>query len=121
MYEMSNYTERDLDRLRRSSITGEPLFSIDKMRRLLESAHNPPEDRSGRRPSPDEVDNLDAAFESLFFQLPIESQVDYLSSVSIEEAVSKLNLMPPEERGDILDLLPPHLRESTLNRLGISA
>ena len=119
--DMGSYTERELDRLRRSSVTGEPLFSIEKMRTLLESAHNPPEDRTGRRPSEGEVADLDAAIESLFFQLPIERQVDYLSSASTEEVLSKLNLMPLEDRDDILEMLPSRQRASIRNLLGMSA
>ena len=115
------YTERELDRLRRCSDTGEPIFSIERMRALLESAHNPPEDRTGRRPSPDETARLDAAFESLFFQLPIQRQADYLSSVSIEEVAAKLNLMAPEDREDVLRLIPPHQRKPVLDHLGITA
>lgn len=115
------YTDKELDRLRRCSDTGKPLFSMERMRALLESAHNPPEDRTGRRPSPDETARLEGAFESLFFQLPIERLVDYLSSASIEEVAAKLNLMTPADREDILRLISPCQRESVLDRLGVSA
>ena len=94
---------------------------MEKMRSLLESAHNPPEGRTGSRSSPDEEADLDAAFESLFFQLPIEQQANYLSAVSIKEVIAKLGLMPPDNRGSILELLPSYQREPILNRLGISA
>ena len=66
---------------------------------MLELAHNPADPEGvGRTPTPDEVTGMDAEFDALFFQLPMEEQVRFLSAISAREAALWLERMSTEAR-----------------------
>lgn len=86
---------------------------------MLELAHNPPDPEGvGRNPTPDEVTRLDAEFEALFFQIPIEEQVKFLSAISPREAALWLERMSTEARTDLFGLLPSHQQKAVVECWG---
>ena len=99
---MSECDRNDLDRRRRCAVSGEPLFSTEKLGEMLDAAHNPSDTQIGRRPTQREVSDLDTAFDALFLRLSVEEQVKYLCSVPVRDAAIKLDQMVPEDRSDIL-------------------
>ena len=110
-------------------LTGEVILSPEEMAVDLELAHNPPDPSkwSGRRSTPEELEELSKGADALFAQMTTDQQVYYLIAVTASEAAEKFARNEPGLRERLWEAIPDDRREAITshwrggNRVTLSA